>query len=186
MALLFYSFLHTKNKGKVLLFLILLAQITLVAAKADGLIQIDWKVVMIPLLLIALLSSLAFVLLLIYSVILKYSYSETFSTKKYSLIFLVSSLLGINCLNLVILGWIYLDLSLVIISSLSLCGVSIIALYLWLYSQEIALYFCQHKERVPEGDKDLKVELIPKNLKSPSFLYRYSSTWFGREKRKPQ
>lgn len=145
MAFLIYSFWHAKNKGKVVLLLIVSAQIVLITAKIDGFIEIGWVIILIPLLLVALLSLLASLFLVFYTAILKWSYSETYLTKKYSLIFLVTSLLGIDCLNLVILGWVYLDLSLVLTSSLSLCGVSMIALYLWLYNQEIALYFCQHK-----------------------------------------
>lgn len=51
-----------------------LAQASLVAAKVDGLIKMEWSMVMIPLLPVALLSSLALVFLVIYTVLLKYTY----------------------------------------------------------------------------------------------------------------
>lgn len=81
------------------------------------------------------------------------------------------------------MGWAYLDLSQVLTSAIALCGTSTIAVYLWLDNEKIALAFCRHKERITEDDKELKVELIPKKLNPTSFLYRYSSTWFGREEK---
>lgn len=74
MTLLVFTIIHAKNKGKVVLLMFVLAQVSLVAAKVDGLIKMEWSMVMIPLLPVALLSSLALVFLVIYTVLLKYTY----------------------------------------------------------------------------------------------------------------
>jgi hypothetical protein len=73
-ALLVFTIIHAKNKGKVVLLMFVLAQVSLIAAKVDDLIKMEWSMVMIPLLPVALLSSLALVFLVIYTVLLKYAY----------------------------------------------------------------------------------------------------------------
>lgn len=96
------------------------------------------------------------------------------------------TILGISCLQSVVLGQVYIDLPLALTAAIALCGTSTIAIYLWFYSNELALGFCRHRERVVKGEKDIQVELIPKQTSELSYLYRYSTTWFGKVDRQPQ
>jgi hypothetical protein len=47
------------------------------------------------------------------------------------------------------LGWVYINLSPAISGTISMCVTSTIMLFLFLYSKELAIAFCRHKERIP-------------------------------------
>lgn len=117
----------------------------MISAKTDGLTDMTWTLVLIPLFPISLFSISSLAFLAVYTLVLKRCYPESYASKKYNLIFLILTILGINCLQAVVLGWIYIELPLGMIAGVALCGTSTIAIYLWVFSEELALGFCRHR-----------------------------------------
>ena len=128
-----------------MIIVIVLVQISLIAATFDGFTNISWKLTLIPLLPIALLSMSALLFLVLYITILKCYYPYDFHSKKYTLLYLQSNILGINCIIAVILADAYLAISPAITASISLVFTSLIAIVLFIYNEELAVCFCRHK-----------------------------------------
>lgn len=138
--------MHVKKKGKIILLVIFLAQITLIAAKADGWLEVSWQVVLIPLLPFSFLTLATFIFLMVYTYMLYKHYPHAYANKRYTLIFMVSSVLGLCTLQFVVLGWVYLSISLTVVAAIAMILTFCVATALGIYCHEIALTFCQHKE----------------------------------------
>jgi hypothetical protein len=90
------SALSIKKKRRMVLLVLLLVQITVAGVRADGLVEISWKFVLLPLLPVSVFSASALAFLLVYAMLLKYHYPHSFTIKKYTLLFLLTSMLGIS------------------------------------------------------------------------------------------
>ena len=131
MSLIINGALFLRNKGKIGLLVILLVQIIMVSLKADNLFETTWNLILTPLLSVSLFTFSAMFFLCTYAIMLYKCDYHSFQIKRFSLTFLMLSLLGICCIECVILGKVYLDIPLSILSIWSLSVSSTISIYLW-------------------------------------------------------
>ena len=85
-----------------------LAQMVIVAAKIDNILQISWQVVLLPVLGFFLFLVSAIVFLSIYMVLLYKYYYATFDQKQVTLVYLISGLTGLTGFLIIPLSSTYL------------------------------------------------------------------------------
>lgn len=169
-----------KQKGKFVLESILLGELIILALKSDEFLEITWKQSLIALIPFFVFLGSAFFFILIYTILLKLYYFETYSMKKLSLLFLILNLACFTLMLSIPLSRLFLDVDPIILCILAMAAASSNSIFLWVSSQEIALHFCVHKYEVFENDKESKIELIAVKA-SKRNLYRLSENWFGSE-----
>ena len=145
LLVIFTTAIKVRNKRKIILLYFVLVHLAWVSLKFDNLIKITWQQVLLFLLPISIFSASALAFLVIYSSLLKYKYPEAYYIKKYSLIFLIVSFLGICALMSLIFSQVYFNLSLKITSFFSSSILSLVTMYLFIFKQEIVIAFCKHK-----------------------------------------
>ena len=82
-----------------------------------------------------------------------------------------------------ILGWIYLDLPPVVLGSLAFLITIGVSFCCWIKNLEIALAFCKCRITVEDQSEENKIQIFQKDINEKRYLYRYSSDWFGSEKK---
>lgn len=132
---------------------LLLGECLLISVRADDILHISWAKVLIALIPVFIFLAAAFVFILIYTVLLNLYYNETFKAKRLSLIFLILNLGSFALLLSIPLAWSFLRLDLTLLCILAMGMTSTNSTYLWIYHEEIALYFCLHKHEVFDSDK---------------------------------
>jgi O-antigen ligase len=150
MLLLVLASKEVKKRGKLVLLVLVLSQMTLVAMKADGWLGVSWQMILLPLIPSGFLSLSSLVFILVYSLILWRQDPQSFFSKQYTLLFLVCSLLGLTTIQAVVLAYIYLMLSLSVVATVAMVMTFTVASVLGVYCHEIALAFCRFREVVGE------------------------------------
>jgi hypothetical protein len=146
-----------KQKGKFVLEAILLGELIVLALKFDGFLQITWRQSLIALIPFFVFLGAAFFFILIYTILLKLYYFETYTIKKLSLLFLILNLASFTLIIAIPLSRLFLDLDPIVLCILAMAVSSSNSIFLWICSQDIALHFCVHKYEVFENDKETKI-----------------------------
>jgi len=128
------SFAYVKKKGKVILHIILLGELVLMGLNADGILGISWKQTLIILLPFFIFLAGASLFLLIYTLLLKHYYNQTYLTKKLSLLFMNLNFSSYTLALSIPLAHFFLDADITLLSILAMAIISTNSIFLWINS----------------------------------------------------
>jgi hypothetical protein len=107
----------------------------ILALKSDGFLQITWKQSLIAFIPFFVFLGGAFFFILIYTILLKLYYFETYSMKKLSLLFLILNLACFTLILAIPLSRLFLDLDPIVLCILTMGAASSNSIFLWVSSQ---------------------------------------------------